>query len=127
MQRVIKMATTTSFLNTVKLDHAVWKMAVYEAISENDDSAELNAHTECRLGKWYYDGYGASHYSHLNSYRDIEMPHKKVHDSGRAAFDAFVKKDSNEMQKQLALMEEASMSVVKCIDQLQLEVSRELA
>lgn len=126
MQRVIKMATTTSFLNTVKLDHAVWKMAVYQAISENDDSVQLNAHTECRLGKWYYEGYGSSHYGHLNSYRNIEIPHKKVHDSGRAAFYAFVNKDSSEMQKQLALMEEASMAVVKCIDQLQLEVSREL-
>lgn len=127
MQHVIKMATTTSFLNTVKLDHAVWKMAVYQAISESNDTAKLNAHTECRLGKWYFEGYGSTHYSHLNSYRNIESPHKQVHECGIAAFQAFLNKNNALMQKQLALMEEASMSVVRCIDQLQLEVSRELS
>ena len=124
MQQVIRIATTTSFLNTVKLDHAVWKSNVYRLIGTRQFGSEVNAHTECRLGKWYYEGYGARHYAGLASFRELEAPHKRVHEAGRAAMRAGRGNDMEGMLARLAEMEEASVKVVACIDRLLTDIHR---
>jgi len=123
MQRVIRTATTASFLNTVKLDHAVWKNNIYSLIEQGDFSTGANCHTECRLGKWYYEGYGGRKYAGLNSFRALEEPHRRVHDSGRAALTAGRQGDWSAMARHLEQMETASLNVVRCIDSLMREVA----
>ncbi len=118
MQKVIKDATTTAFLNTVKLDHAVWKNQVYNHVERQAFSENVNAHTECRLGKWYFDGYGHQHYSHLSSFQNLNEPHKLVHQSGREALQAGLQGDTKTMIKKLKIMEDSSFKVISCIDQL---------
>jgi DNA repair exonuclease SbcCD ATPase subunit len=126
MQRVIRIATTASFLNTVKLDHAVWKNQIYSLIERGEFSEGANSHTECRLGHWYYDGYGGRKYAGLNSFKALESPHRQVHDSGRAALACGAQKDYKGMLQQLEQMEKASLSVVRCIDSLMREVSQKV-
>lgn len=118
MQAVIRDTTTSAFLNTVKLDHAVWKNNVYSMIEKQNFSQPVNAHTECRLGNWYFNGYGASHYSHLQSFKDLDKPHKQVHESGRQALAAGAVGDNNAMLKNLQQMESASLEVIRCLDRL---------
>ncbi|MDX1399121.1 MAG: methyl-accepting chemotaxis protein [Oceanospirillum sp.] len=118
MQAVISDSTTSAFLNTVKLDHAVWKNNVYSLIDKQQFSSEVNAHTECRLGNWYFNGYGAKHYSHLQSFKDLDRPHKQVHDCGRAALQAGAAGNTKAMLKSLQCMEDASLEVIQCIDRL---------
>ena len=71
MQSVIHETTTNAFLNTVKLDHAVWKAGIYQRICEGRFNECAGDHKNCRLGKWYFEGYGAKHYKQLNSFRDL--------------------------------------------------------
>lgn len=123
MQRVIRLATTASFLNTVKLDHAVWKNQIYNMIEQGDFETGANCHTECRLGKWYYEGYGGRKYSGMNSFRALETPHRQVHDAGRAALAAGARKDYKTMTQQLEQMESTSLNVVRYIDNLMKEVA----
>lgn len=118
MQQVIRESTTSAFLNTVKLDHAVWKNNVYSLIEKQQFSSTVNAHTECRLGNWYFNGYGANHYSHLQSFKDLDRPHKQVHECGRSALRAGSEGDSKTMLKNLQCMEDASLEVIRCIDRL---------
>lgn len=118
MQKVIKMAATNSFLNTVKLDHAVWKNDIYNRIDQKNYTEAVNMHTECRLGKWYYEGYGSKHFKNEKSFQSIETPHKTVHESGRAALDAAKLGNTKEMLAHLERMESASLQVVTNIDQL---------
>ncbi len=118
MQSVIRQSTDAAFLNTVKLDHAIWKNRVYSMLEAGDFSSGVNAHTECRLGGWYYEGYGARKYHHLGSFRDLEIPHKQVHDSGRAALAAADQGDQTRVLDHLDKMEQASLRVVDCIDRL---------
>lgn len=118
MQSVISDSTTSAFLNTVKLDHAVWKNNVYSLIEKQQFSSQVNAHTECRLGNWYFNGYGASHYSHLQSFKDLDRPHKQVHECGRSALQAGAAGDTKNMLKYLQCMEDASLEVIRCIDRL---------
>ncbi len=124
MQRVIRIATTASFLNTVKLDHAVWKNHIYGLIERHEFSAGANRHTECRLGQWYYEGYGRHTYSGLPSFKALEEPHRQVHDAGREALACGQKGDYNTMLNCLQQMERASLGVVKGVDRLLLEVVR---
>lgn len=125
MQRVIRLATTASFLNTVKLDHAVWKNQIYGLIESGNFSKGANSHTECRLGKWYYEGYGGRKYSHLTSFKSLENPHRQVHSSGREALKAGEAGDLKSMVRHLEQMESASLQVVKSLENLMSEVVRD--
>jgi chromosome segregation ATPase len=118
MQEVIRLATTSSFLSTVKLDHAVWKNQIYSLIEREDFQAGANSHTECRLGHWYYEGYGGRKYGAMHSFKAIEAPHRKVHEAGRAALEAGLSKDKSAMMARLQQMEDASLDVIQCIDRL---------
>ncbi len=126
MQRIIRVTTTNSFLNTVKLDHAVWKNQVYGLIERQHWHQGVNSHGECRLGKWYYEGYGSKKYSDLNSFRALEQPHKTVHDAGRNALEAGASGNPKAMLSHLERMELASMQVSQGIDHLLSDVEKRI-
>ncbi|MFB2865851.1 methyl-accepting chemotaxis protein [Aeromonas sp. MdU4] len=122
MQEVIHRAATTSFLNTTKLDHVVWKSAIYRQIEQQTFNEPVSGHTECRLGKWYFEGYGAQLFGHCSAFRELDEPHQRVHESGKAALQARQQGDIKTMVAELDAMESASMQVVNCIDRLLGEV-----
>ncbi|WP_272870514.1 methyl-accepting chemotaxis protein [Vibrio sp. 3-2(1)] len=122
MQEVIRIATACSFLDTVKLDHAVWKNEVYDHILNRRFEHGMNTHQECRLGKWYFEGDGAREYSQLPSFAGLNAPHKLVHDSGKSALKFGQNGDWTQLIKQVDTMELASKSVVDSIDRLLKEV-----
>ena len=122
MQSVISDSATVAFLNTVKLDHVVWKNAVYNQIAKADFATQVNLHTECRLGRWYLSE-GAANYSHLASFKSIELPHKVVHDSGRQALAAGAAGDNSQMLVYLMQMEQASVQVTDALTNLQAQVA----
>ncbi|WP_445781330.1 methyl-accepting chemotaxis protein [Shewanella sp.] len=117
MKRVIGEASMTAFLTTVKLDHSVWKSNVYSILANKDVTANVNSHTECRLGKWYYQGEGQQ-FASLSSFKAIEQPHKSVHSAGKAAVAAMQSGDESAILTHLDTMEDASIRVVKAIDSL---------
>ncbi|TDO95918.1 methyl-accepting chemotaxis protein [Marinomonas balearica] len=123
MQTVIDIASTHSFLNTVKLDHVVWKNDVYQRLANQNYSEEVNQHTQCRLGKWYYEGYGKAAFAQSSNFKAIERPHKQVHDSGRAALRSAEQGNTKEMYRYLDNMEAGSLAVVASIDKLMEEVA----
>ncbi len=118
MQDVISISAATSFLNTVKLDHAVWKNNIYKQMEERDFSTSVNTHKECRLGQWYFKGEGSNRFSHLPSFKCIDEPHSLVHSSGSEALKAGLGGDYKEMLKCIDMMESASESVVDNLDSL---------
>ncbi|GAB1137603.1 MAG: methyl-accepting chemotaxis protein [Shewanella algae] len=118
MQQVISHAATVSFLNTTKLDHAVWKQNIYELLQNQCFDQPVNSHHDCRLGKWYYEGQGASLYSSLPGFRELEAPHALVHESGRLALEHAAAGDTTEQVMALQRMEDASMQVVQAIDSI---------
>jgi len=117
MQSIISYISTLQFLNTVKLDHVIWKLQVYKLLLEKEAGYSVNAHTDCRLGKWYYEGEGRD-FAQLEAYRRLEKPHASVHASGRAALEAFFNQDSAGMEAALEKMETASNAVVRLVDEL---------
>lgn len=122
MQNVINDSATVAFLNTVKLDHVVWKNAVYSLIAKGDFTSKVNLHTECRLGQWYFKGQGAANYSHLPAFKSIDQPHKAVHDLGRQALEAGSNDEEGKMAMYLAQMEQASLQVTDALTAMQNQV-----
>lgn len=122
MRKVVHTAATNGFLNTVKLDHAVWKANIYQVIASGELDKTVNKHTECRLGKWYFDGRGAELYQKHASFKDLDAPHKLVHEAGAAALKLCQKNDKTAALTELKKMEEASQQVVKLLDKLAAEI-----
>ncbi|BDP32539.1 CZB domain-containing protein [Vibrio vulnificus] len=122
MQEVIRIATARAFLDTVKLDHSVWKNGVYSLVNRGQFSTEVNKHTDCRLGKWYFEGNGAKFYSHLSSFSRLNVPHQRVHESGRAALHEGHSGNFSNVISHLDAMEGASEQVIHLLERLLEEV-----
>lgn len=126
MQDVIGTSANGTFIQTVKMDHVVWKMNVFQAVTGliDLDMSAVADHTQCRLGKWYYEGYGAELYSSAKSFREIEEPHRQVHVSGIAALNAFAEGDMSVALSSLHEMEKASVDVLRLLDSLEHEMAQ---
>lgn len=122
MQDVIDSSATIAFLNTVKLDHAVWKHQIYSHLQSGRVHEPVNAHTECRLGKWYFEGEGRSRYSQYRAFQMMDQPHKLVHEAGRNALQHAANGDKAALLQALQQMESASQQVTQAISDLQQQV-----
>jgi len=120
MRDVINSSALSAFIQTVKLDHIVWKADVYGVIFENSSKSidDFARHTNCRLGKWYYEGDGRNYSSH-HSYTAIEEPHKRVHAAGVEAMLASQSNDANASKESLRKMEDASVEVFRHLSALE--------
>jgi len=118
MKKTIDSSTTAGFIETVKLDHIVYKNDVYQAyLGLNRKSAQdFTDHTQCRLGKWYYQGDGRERFSSLRNFSHLEAPHEAVHREGQAAVAAAQAGDCATALKHLAAMEEQSGLVVDVLN-----------
>lgn len=124
MVKVITIVSASTFVQTVKLDHIIWKAEVYKAIRGRTKKAasDFADHTQCRLGKWFYQGEGKQKYANMPAYRALEKPHQTVHDSGKAALEAFKNNNSAKMLEALGKMEHASDEVVRHLTQLEASI-----
>ena len=124
MYQLITHSTDNTFIQTVKMDHIVWKAEVYKVIAGLSDKpiSDFAEHTMCRLGKWYYEGDGASKYASLSSFKAIEEPHAAVHKNGIIALE-FIKKDKHsDAIVYLEKMEKASIDVFNRLSSLESEI-----
>lgn len=117
-------AASVSFLETVKLDHVVWKSQVYNCLWSGNHSAcdSMADHTSCRLGKWYLEGDGYEKYRNLSAYQKIQDPHRAVHANGFKAMEAGQQGNHEQMLSALAAMETASERVIQHITELEEQI-----
>lgn len=76
-----------AFASLVKLDHIIFMQRGYHGL-EVRDSESVASHTDCRLGRWYYQGEGGESFGTLPSFKHIEVPHKQVHEAVSRALTA---------------------------------------
>ncbi|MEQ5391855.1 methyl-accepting chemotaxis protein [Proteus sp. fly-1013] len=117
LKHIFTFISMQQFFNTVKLDHVLWKEAIYIHLLNNDDEHCVNQHTECRLGKWYYQGDGRK-FAGTEAFRRLDEPHKLVHECGRLALSANIKGDQEAVTQYIERMEQASVDVIKYVDVL---------
>lgn len=109
-----------SFVETAKVDHLVFKLEIYKVIMgiSEKKADEFAVHTQCRLGKWYYEGDGKACFSRLPGYKEIESPHIAVHRHGVAAVRHFYDGNFDQCVAELDLMETASLDVLRNLEQM---------
>ncbi len=114
MEEIISSSALHSFVEIAKFDHIVWKYEIYRVMMglSNKQPSELSIHTQCRLGKWYYEGEGVESFSQLPGYIEIATPHKNIPEEGAKTLQAFYNDDLVTANAALAQMETASMEVI---------------
>ncbi len=120
MVAVINRSAHLNFIQTVKLDHVVWKGDVYRTIMKlpSKTPEEFADHHKCRLGQWYYQGEGLM-LKQLSAYKRLEKPHAEVHRSGLQALKANPKTEHNLIVESLEAMEAASNEVIALLSELE--------
>ncbi|MBW7657042.1 CZB domain-containing protein [Hydrogenophilus thermoluteolus] len=120
IHREVALSALRAFCEIAKLDHIVYKFEVYQVILGNSQKSvdEFASHQACRLGKWYYEGKGHRCFSHFPGFRDLEAPHRSVHDAAKAALTAYAQHNWDQVVTALARMEEVSMQVINLLDRL---------
>lgn len=129
-------AQDLSFASLVKLDHVIYKQRAYVLISDTENQEMRTAvsvdHHNCRLGKWY-EGSGKDVFGNSPSFRDLLAPHAKVHSCVHEmvkTLDQPWEKNDAVQDKIISAMEcaeDASMGVMKNIDQVVAEKHPEVA
>ncbi|MDG1750470.1 MAG: methyl-accepting chemotaxis protein [Thalassotalea sp.] len=125
MFTVITNSTSDAFIQTVKMDHVVWKLEVYQVMlgMSNKSVEDFADHTMCRLGKWYYQGEGASNYKSMQAFKQIETPHFEVHKQGIEALTSYQSGNTEVALTSLSAMEDASVRVIDGLSRLSAEIN----
>jgi hypothetical protein len=122
MFNLLDAAARENFLQTVKLDHMVWKNKVYSQFIGLGREQHTDHH-QCRLGQWYFQGEGKSRYGHLRSFGQLEQPHRQVHELGLEALRQHEAGNETAAIEKLHAMERASLQVIHAIDSLAREAA----
>lgn len=111
--------TDRSFIQTVKLDHIVWKGEVYEvALGRSQKSVDSFVdHKQCRLGQWY-SGDQSRQYQKSSSFKALERPHTDVHQNGINALKQLQSGDVKQSLLSFEKMEQASSQLINILDDL---------
>ncbi len=122
MKKTIEYGSLDMFLQTVKLDHVVWKTEAYAVlcgVSDKSPSA-FSDHTDCRLGQWCRENRD-TRIGRTRAFGNIETPHAQVHQFGVQAIEAAQQGDMAGRDKLLKKMESASQHVMSALDALSAE------
>jgi len=105
-------------------DHLLWKWNIYNLLLGVTDISyeDLTSHTNCRLGKWYYSDQSIGVKDH-EAFKKLEEPHKRVHECAKHAFEAYEKGNTDEANRALEQLEQASNEVISLLQQLEKSVS----
>ena len=106
-------------IKLAKADHVIWKKRLVDVAMGRlkIDSTQLARADSCRLGKWYY-GPDAEIYRSHPTFKRMEAPHKKVHDSGIRAVELFSVHKYAEAHECIDKVEAASVQVLECLCEL---------
>lgn len=120
MESAISASALRTFIELAKLDHLIFKFEIYKVFFglSQKTAGDLAAHTNCRLGKWYYEGEGRTLYANQPGYREIEAPHKEVHSFGKEALASLAAGNLRSAVHSVAQMEKASLRVVNGLEKM---------
>ncbi|BAN68712.1 methyl-accepting chemotaxis protein [endosymbiont of unidentified scaly snail isolate Monju] len=120
MIQTISRNAAGAFIEVVKLDHILYKLAIYKVLAGKSDKSpdDFASHHHCRLGKWYFEGDGAQ-LAGSPVYQQLDEPHAVVHEAGARALRARQAGDNEGCLAALEEMEDASDRVITLLGELE--------
>ncbi len=119
MTRVISSSSINAFIETVKLDHVMYKVDIYQyifGISNKQIDSFPDQH-QCRLGQWYEQSRD-SQISSIAAFQQLKQPHEQTHHAGNRALAAKQQDRHEDCIAALHDMEAASHQVLSLLDQV---------
>ena len=115
MQAHIAASSRMANVELANIEEVSLKLEVYKVLLGLSElrSEQLPDETQCKLGQWYYQGEGQQSYAKSKRFRDMEKPHRAVHDHARRAVDCYHKRDYAGALDALAAMEAANLLVME--------------
>ncbi len=122
MKSLINADTLRMFVTTAKMDHLAFKMDIYKAFIglKPMKVSDITTDHNCELGKWYYHGAGVKCYSKLDGYKQVQTPHRLIHDTAAQVLVLLEKDNKVGAAKALKEMEQASLDVLKFLENIAL-------
>jgi methyl-accepting chemotaxis protein len=116
----------STFIILAKVDHIIFKSNGFSAVFHGKISYSFADHHNCRLGKWYESGLGKQNFSHLPTYKKLELPHSKVHKAVHDNLEFIkngdtVRENRESVIRNFTMMEDASDELFTYMDQLLVE------
>ncbi len=110
----LSFAATLSEIELANLEELEIKLEVYRVFMglSQATSAEFPDETQCRLGRWYYQGLGEAYFGGSADFRALEAPHREVHLQAKAAVDYFHAGNREAALAALSAMEQANLDVM---------------
>lgn len=107
-------------LELYKTDHLLWTWRIYNMILgfEHLKASEVGNHHECRLGHWV-DSHDSEKCRSLPAFRQLESPHKMVHELAREAAEAYELGNIPKAEQIMVRMGQVSLEVVGILEVLQ--------
>ena len=120
MQATIASSSRLANAELANIEELTLKLEVYKVLLGLSDlqPALLPDETQCRLGRWYYEGEGRAEFSRLPGFREMETPHKAVHDHARQAVERYRAGDPVGALHALTRMEEANLTVMAGMERI---------
>ena len=120
MQQSISSSARLANAELANIEELTLKLEVYKVLLGLSDLQpnDLPDETECRLGRWYYVGEGKTEYSRLPGFREMEVPHRAVHDQARRAVERYRSNDFAGALEALSRMEEANLTVMAGMERI---------
>ncbi|MBP1930214.1 methyl-accepting chemotaxis protein [Ammoniphilus resinae] len=111
-------------IRVAKTDHLLWKWKIYNMMLgiQTADSTQVMSHEACRLGKWYYSDL-PSGIKNSSTYKELEQPHKEVHQFAEKAVECYGKGNMLSAGQALEKLEQASDKVIKLLSKLDGDLS----
>ena len=108
-----------TLLHTAKADHITWKirLTIMAMGGETIPEDELKDHTQCRLGKWYYNK-GTEEFGSSDYFRQMEAPHARVHEIGKEIAELALQGQTEAACQKLVEMDGYSQQLFALIDHL---------
>ncbi len=116
----LSQAAALGEIELANLEELELKMAVYRVFMGLSDATEADFidDTECRLGRWYFDGDGRDLFEGQTEYAALEQPHRQVHDNAREAVRLYRLGRMDDALAALSAMEAANMDVMNRLRRL---------
>ena len=114
--------TYAVFMVLSKLDHLLFKAHGYKTVFTGEATGHFASDSECRLGRWYFEGEGKDKFGKCPSYTKMATPHKTVHDSIKKAVNCVQKgtctQESQNVMTYFHDAEEASKKVIENLNNM---------
>ncbi|WP_073955167.1 methyl-accepting chemotaxis protein [Thalassospira sp. TSL5-1] len=106
-------------IRIAKSDHVIWKKRLADMLigRESLKADELAQHTSCNLGRWYQSE-DARSLRNTPAFKQLEEPHKTVHECGIEAVRLYNKGDVEGALALYGKVEKASVEVIRLLDAL---------